>query len=48
MKFLDVMFGDRPALTPHELAYQRMLARDPIEVRTDRLVIFDKLPVILH
>jgi predicted PurR-regulated permease PerM len=32
MKFLDVMFGDQPALTPHELAYQRMLARDPIEV----------------
>ncbi|MBY4012753.1 cytochrome P450 [Rhodococcus fascians] len=24
------------------------LARDPIEVRTDRLVIFDKLPVVLH
>jgi predicted PurR-regulated permease PerM len=32
LKFLDVMFGDRPPLTPHELAYQRMLARDPIEV----------------
>ena len=32
LKFLDVMFGDRPPLTPPELAYQRMLARDPIEV----------------
>ena len=32
LKFLDVMFGDRPPLTPHELTYQRMLARDPIEV----------------
>jgi predicted PurR-regulated permease PerM len=32
MKFLDVMLGDQPALTPPELAYQRMLARDPIEV----------------
>lgn len=32
LNFLDVMFGDQPALTPHELAYQRMLARDPIEV----------------
>ena len=32
MKFLDVLLGDEPALTPHEMAYQRMLARDPIEV----------------
>ncbi len=31
LKFLDVMFGDRPALTPVELAYQRLLARDAIE-----------------
>ncbi len=32
LKFLDVLFGDRPPLNPQELAYQRMLARDPIEV----------------
>jgi hypothetical protein len=25
------MFGDEPALTPAELVYQRMLARDPVE-----------------
>src|SRR5215204_4312120 len=31
LKFLDVMLGDRPALTPPELAYQRMLAGDPVE-----------------
>ena len=30
--FLDVMFGDRPALSPSELFYQRMLAEDPAEV----------------
>ena len=29
--FLDTLFGDRPALTPAELFYQRMLARDPGE-----------------
>jgi predicted PurR-regulated permease PerM len=28
-KFLDVMLGDRPALSPPELFYQRMLAEDP-------------------
>ncbi|MDR4305749.1 AI-2E family transporter [Chelatococcus sambhunathii] len=31
LAFLDTMFGDRPALTPAELFYQRMLARDPAE-----------------
>lgn len=31
LKFLDVMFGDQPALTPVELAYQRLLAHDPVE-----------------
>jgi predicted PurR-regulated permease PerM len=29
--FLDVMLGDRPALSPSELFYQRMLAEDPAE-----------------
>lgn len=29
--FLDIMFGDRPALSPSELFYQRMLAGDPAE-----------------
>jgi hypothetical protein len=31
LKFLDVMFGDRPPLKPEELTYQRLLAGDPIE-----------------
>ena len=31
LKFLDVMFGDRPALSPPEIFYQRMLADDPAE-----------------
>jgi predicted PurR-regulated permease PerM len=31
LKFLDVMFGDQPALTPPQLVYQRMLAGDPVE-----------------
>src|ERR1019366_3529121 len=30
LEFLDVMFGDRPALSP-EIFYQRMLAGDPTE-----------------
>lgn len=31
LKFLDVMLGDQPALTPQQVAYQRMLTGDPIE-----------------
>jgi hypothetical protein len=31
LQFLDVMFGDRPALSPPEIFYQRMLAGDPAE-----------------
>ena len=31
LEFLDVLFGDRPALTPSENFYQRMLAGDPDE-----------------
>jgi predicted PurR-regulated permease PerM len=31
LKFLDVMLGDRPPLTPPQLANQRMLAGDPVE-----------------
>jgi len=31
LKFLDVLLGDQPALTPAEIVYQRMLAGDPVE-----------------
>jgi predicted PurR-regulated permease PerM len=31
LKFLDIMFGDQPALTPQQILYQRMLAGDPVE-----------------
>ena len=31
LQFLDVLLGDRPALEPHEIFYQRMLAGDPRE-----------------
>ncbi|WP_298964788.1 AI-2E family transporter [uncultured Methylobacterium sp.] len=31
LRFLDVMLGDRPALSPPQIFYQRMLAGDPVE-----------------
>jgi predicted PurR-regulated permease PerM len=31
LKFLDIMLGDRPPLTPPQLVYQRMLVGDPME-----------------
>ncbi len=32
LEFLDVLLGDRPALTPVETLYQRLLAGDPDEI----------------
>jgi predicted PurR-regulated permease PerM len=34
LQFLEVLFGDRPALTPDENFYQRILAGDPDEALT--------------
>jgi predicted PurR-regulated permease PerM len=31
LQFIDIMLGDQPALTPQQVAYQRMLTGDPIE-----------------
>src|ERR1700751_1241748 len=31
LKYLDVMLGDQPPLSPPQLVYQRMLAGDPLE-----------------
>ena len=31
LKFLDIMFGDQPPLTPQQVLYQRMLAGDQVE-----------------
>src|SRR6516165_4592390 len=31
LKFLDILLGNRPPLTPPQLVYQRMLAGDPFE-----------------
>lgn len=31
LKFIDIMFGDQPPLTPSQALYQRMLAGDPVE-----------------
>ena len=37
------MFGDEPPLTPAELIYQRMLARDPVEaIEQARAYLKDK------
>jgi predicted PurR-regulated permease PerM len=41
LKFLDVMFGDEPVLSPAELVYQRMLASDSAEA-VDQAELFLK------
>jgi predicted PurR-regulated permease PerM len=39
LEFLDVLLGDRPALTPIESLYQRMLAGDPDEAAAQAEVL---------
>jgi predicted PurR-regulated permease PerM len=39
LEFLDVLLGDRPALTPVESLYQRMLANDPEEAASQADVL---------
>jgi predicted PurR-regulated permease PerM len=48
LKFLDVMLGDEPALTPAELIYQRMLARDPIEATEQARLFLREKPLIAY
>jgi predicted PurR-regulated permease PerM len=48
LKFLDVMFGDEPALTPAELVYQRMLARDPVEAAEQARNVLKQKPLVAY
>jgi hypothetical protein len=48
LNFLDVMFGDQPALTPAELVYQRMLARDPIEAAEQAQKFLKEKPLVAY
>jgi predicted PurR-regulated permease PerM len=45
LEFLDVILGDRPALTPVESFYQRMLAGDPDEARGQAEVLLRDRPL---
>ena len=45
LEFLDVLLGDRPALTPVESFYQRMLAGDPDEVHDHAEILLKQLPL---
>jgi len=46
LKFLDVMFGDQPALTPAELTYQRLLAHDPVEAAEQARAFLRDKPLV--
>jgi predicted PurR-regulated permease PerM len=48
LKFLDVMLGDRPPLTPPELVYQRMLARDPVEAAEQAEEFLKEKPLLTY
>jgi hypothetical protein len=48
LKFLDVMLGDQPALTPPELVYQRMLARDSVEAAEQAEEFLKEKPLLTY
>ena len=48
LKFLDVLLGNEPALTPAQLAYQRMLAGDPIEASEQAQKFLNEKPLIAY
>jgi len=48
LKFLEVMFGDEPPLTPAELIYQRMLARDPVEAADQARIFLKEKPLTAY
>ena len=48
LEFLEVMFGDQPPLTPAELIYHRMLARDPIEAAEQARIFLKEKPLIAY
>jgi predicted PurR-regulated permease PerM len=48
LKFLDVMLGDRPPLSPPELVYQRMLAGDPMEAAEQAQSYLKEKPLIAY
>jgi predicted PurR-regulated permease PerM len=48
LNFLEVLFGDEPPLTPAELIYQRMLARDPVEIAEQANSFLKQRPVVAY
>jgi hypothetical protein len=48
LEFLDVMFGDRPALSPPEIFYQRMLAEDPAEAVEKAEEFLKERPLLIY
>src|SRR4029077_11239787 len=48
LKFLEVMFSDEPPLTPSEVIYQRMLARDPVEAAEQARAFLKEKPLAAY
>ncbi len=48
LQFIDIMLGDQPALTPQQVAYQRMLTGDPIEAIEQARAFLKKGTVIAY
>jgi predicted PurR-regulated permease PerM len=48
LKFIDIMLGDEPPLTPQQMIYQRMLADDPVEASELATRTLKKMPLLRY
>jgi predicted PurR-regulated permease PerM len=48
LRFLEIMFGDAPALSPPEIFFQRMLAGDPAEAADHAEHFLKKRPLLAY
>jgi predicted PurR-regulated permease PerM len=48
LKFIDIMLGDEPPLTPRQVVYQRMLAGDPVELSELAGRSLKKMPILQY
>src|SRR5271165_5943441 len=48
LQFLEILFGDQPALAPEESFYQRILAEDPDEAAPQAEDVLKDMPLVAY
>ena len=48
LNFIEILLGDQPALSPNQIAYQRLLAGDPIEATEQARTALKEQPLVSY